>query len=660
MKYNYKIKIAVFLSVLSVNNNNFNKNIFAKNNIKFQRKLSWSENHPVAAKILKGLGITASLTALGVGGYYGTRFVLDKIYPERVEEREKLKKTKEKLSKISNEIINYALKDSLTEDEEAKLEKLKKDEIYLKENIKEKSESKNTFLNLAVVGGIIAFGKGIADIVNTVGKFAKSLSTISYLRWAYNNFVEMFKSVKNIFKSPPKEMQKEDALKLFDTLFESYYGQKEAISNLKSHIFDILIARDQAKCKGEKYSKCDVIYLYGPSGVGKSFITKRLPSVLLASGEPLTILSSYFDKEKKSSIIDQLVNIESKNSDSERYEPEKLLPSYMKNNPGGVIIFEEYDKVCTPALDELLRGLMDEGVVNVGGQPLEWSGTIIITSNEDDLSMEGFDPKKVKDLDEASIQEGRTRVEHSKSFLNRIKKVKFENLAAEDCEKIIKDHFDEMSSYWSLPDNGGIEITLDENSLKELAIKVENKKQGARPIDLWIIPEIKIAIGEKIKSLANLSNEHPDSDASTNNSSDLDNSSAVSLLVKYENNKFLVLEPDNKILDDNSLDSSVNESLDNRSFVSNDDSVINNILDSKESEKSTKNNNLNLDESTKLFQDNSLDLSVKESLNNKSFVSNDDSVINNTLDLKESEKSPKNNNLNLDESTKLFKDTSLR
>ena len=654
MKYNYKIKIAVFLSVLSVNNNNFNKNIFAKNNIKFQRELSWSENHPVLAKISKGLGITVGLTALGFGGYYGTRFVLDKIYPERVEEREKLKKTKEKLSKISNEIINYALKDSLTEDEEAKLEKLKKDEIYLKENIKEKSESKNTFLNLAVVGGIIAFGKGIADIVNTVGKFAKSLSTISYLRWAYNNFVEMFKSVKNIFKSPPKEMQKEDALKLFDTLFESYYGQKEAISNLKSHIFDILIARDQAKCKGEKYSKCDVIYLYGPSGVGKSFITKRLPSVLLASGEPLTILSSYFDKEKKSSIIDQLVNIESKNSDSERYEPEKLLPSYMKNNPGGVIIFEEYDKVCTPALDELLRGLMDEGVVNVGGQPLEWSGTIIITSNEDDLSMEGFDPKKVKDLDEASIQEGRTRVEHSKSFLNRIKKVKFENLAAEDCEKIIKDHFDEMSSYWSLPDNGGIEITLDENSLKELAIKVENKKQGARPIDLWIIPEIKIAIGEKIKSLANLSNEHPDSDASTNNSS------AVSLLVKYENNKFLVLEPDNKILDDNSLDSSVNESLDNRSFVSNDDSVINNILDSKESEKSTKNNNLNLDESTKLFQDNSLDLSVKESLNNKSFVSNDDSVINNTLDSKESEKSPKNNNLNLDESTKLFKDTSLR
>lgn len=588
MKHNYKIKIAVLLSVLSVNNNDLNKNIFAKNNIKFQRKLSWSENHPVATKILKGIGITAGLAALGTGGYYGTRFVLDKIYPERVEEREKLKKTKEKLSKISNEIISYALRDSLTEDEEKKLDKLKKDESYLKENIKEKGESKNTFLNLAVVGGIIAFGKGIADIVNTVGKFAKSLSTISYLRWAYVNFEEMFKFIKNIFKSPPKEMQKGDALKLFDTLFEGYYGQKKAISNLKSHIFDILIARDQAKRKVENTSKskCPILYLYGPPGVGKSFFVKLLPKVFLASGEPLVISSSYFNLDSDISIVDQLVNIEEKGSSSERITPKKIFVDYTINNPNGLICFDEYDKYCfsrkksninnkTCSMDEFLRGLHDDGSYVANGQRVYWSGTIIVISNEKNLSG------------------------HEESFVTRLREVKFEDLTCDDYEKIIQDHFDEMSSYWSLPDNGGIEITLDENSLKDLAVEVEKRKQGARPVDNWIIPEINNVVGKKVKSLANLSNELPD-ESTMDNSND---SANISLIVKYKDNKFLVLEPDNKILDDSSLDLSDNESLDSRSCVSTNDSVINNILDLKEAGKLPQNNDLNLDESTKLFED---------------------------------------------------------
>ena len=256
----------------------------------------------------------------------------------------------------------------------------------------------------------------------------------------------------------------------------------------------------------------------------------------MSSGEPLILSSSYFNKEKKESIIDQLVNIESKNSNPEKYVPEKLLPTYMKNNPGGIIIFEEYDKVCTPALDELLRGLIDEGTVNVDGKPLEWSGTIIITSNEDDLSMEGFDPKNVKDLDESSIKEGYTRVEHSKSFLNRIKKVKFENLTAAEYEEVIKDHFDDMSAYWKSPENGGIEITLDEDSLKALALEVEKRKEGARPVDLWIIPEIKMAI----KSLS--------VDENKNNTDYFDESlNGMNLIVKYVNNKFLILEANNEI-----------------------------------------------------------------------------------------------------------------
>jgi ATP-dependent Clp protease ATP-binding subunit ClpA len=158
--------------------------------------------------------------------------------------------------------------------------------------------------------------------------------------------------------------------------------------------------------------------------------------------------------------------------------------------------------------------------------------------------MEGFDPKNVKDLDESSIKEGYTRVEHSKSFLNRIKKVKFENLTAAEYEEVIKDHFDDMSAYWKSPENGGIEITLDEDSLKALALEVEKRKEGARPVDLWIIPEIKMAIGEKIKSLV----KSLSVDENKNNTDYFDESlNGMNLIVKYVNNKFLILEANNEI-----------------------------------------------------------------------------------------------------------------
>ena len=616
MKRNYRIKIACFLSVLSVNSNEFNKNIYAsdvlnmkkqrdiytKNILQNKRQIPWSEQHPIAAKILKALGITAALAATGAGIYYGTNFVLDEIYPERVKEREKLKNMEQKLSEINNKIADYTLKDNLSEDEEKNLEKLRKNESWLKERIENKNNNNNSnkLLNFAAVGGIVALIKGIYELTKSVGQFSKSILSFSYLKWAYSNFSEVFKDIKNYFKSPPREMQKEDFLDLFDTMCKNIYGQKKAISALRNHIFDIIVARDQAKQKGEKYSKCDILYLHGPSGVGKSLFVKLLSKIFLANGEPLIVLSSYFDTDKKESLVDQLINIEEKDSNPERMAPKKMFIDYIINNPNGLIVLEEYDKYCfaskkssdenkSSAIDEFLRGLHDEGVLVAGGQKLEWSGTIIITSNEDDLS------------------------KHEQSFVNRIRDVKFENLTAAAYEKIIQDHFDDISAYWASPDNGGIEITLEETSLKRLALELEKKNQGARLVKNWIITDINNAIGEKIKSLIQLSdedNEYESTDTSSINNSNIlfndsnkneeskdENSTEVSsisdssillndsnenkddedestdassvsdssisldnirLIVKYENNKFLVSELNDEISNNNLLSSSNN------------------------------------------------------------------------------------------------------
>lgn len=71
----------------------------------------------------------------------------------------------------------------------------------------------------------------------------------------------------------------------------------------------------------------------------------------------------------------------------------------MKNNPNGIVRIEEYDKMCTPALDEVLRTVMECGIINVNGEKIDCSGILfILTSNEDKVSMEGFDKEDSKNL----------------------------------------------------------------------------------------------------------------------------------------------------------------------------------------------------------------------------------------------------------------------
>ena len=118
--------------------------------------------------------------------------------------------------------------------------------------------------------------------------------------------------------------------------------------------------------------------------------------------------------------------------------------------------------------------------------------------------MEGFDKSDSKTLDKESIKQGYTRVWHDKSFLNRIRKVEFKNLTIDSYETIFRKHFEELSKYWSDSQNAGINLKTDEKTIKLLAKEIEKFNEGARPIDLKIIPEIQGEIGNKIKSAPSL------------------------------------------------------------------------------------------------------------------------------------------------------------
>lgn len=457
-------------------------------------KESFSERHPIFVKILKLAGVAIGAWATVTATYYGGRFVLDKINPERVTQRQEL-------ANIRTKKCEFALGRNTNMSAE-RLRNLNDRESILTNSGNISGTFINTATGLAGIGGALTVLNYGAKAIDNLGKFAKRIEHISWLRYAGSNFIEIHKFISDRLKSPPKNLSKENALENLDIIFEDFHGQKEASSVLKSHLYDIVVAKDQAKWKNEKYNRCDILYLYGPSGVGKSFISKRLPLILMQGSDPLIMSSSDVDKEKKDSVVDQLFRTEKQESEqSGKIAPTKPLIKYLKNNPGGVVIFEEYDKVCTPALDEVFRTAMELGTINIDGEKYDISGTtFIFTSNEDDISMEGFEKTDQEKLDKQSLSEGYTRVWHSKSFLNRVKKVKFNNLTAIEYAEIIKNHFDAVAAYWADENNENIKLTINTEIIQTLANEVEKINQGARPIDLWILPEIQMSLGEKIKS----------------------------------------------------------------------------------------------------------------------------------------------------------------
>lgn len=470
-------------------------------------QISFSERHPSITKAFYFI-----VTMSGIAGvYYGGRYILDEFDPKRKKERENFEKYKTELENIRKSILNFKFKNpgkGIVDFDTRKNEEFLKGLITKEKWLTDKLESgglfsslKDKIMGIAVIGGIINLAKESVDLINSFGEFCRNIQYVSWLRWSGENFLEMFKFVANYFKSPPKETSKDDAFEILDTLFDGIYGQNDAIKQLRNHLIDIITAKDQAKFTGIKSPNVNLIYLYGPSRVGKSLAAMRTPEVLLSRGDVFVLSSSDVNPDDKNkSVFEQLFSYGNQTSDSVQTTKRPLI-EYLKNG-GKVVIIEEYDKFCNPTIDEIFRGAHNYGYITIDGEKINVEGlTVIFTSNEDDISMQGFDKENVESLDKKDIKDGRTRVWHTPSFLRILRKVRFANLTAKYYKPIIKQNFDLISSYWEAPINGGITIDLEDNSIDALAAEVERREQGTTPIKEWIIPGIQSVIMTKLKEI---------------------------------------------------------------------------------------------------------------------------------------------------------------
>ncbi len=338
----------------------------------------------------------------------------------------------------------------------------------------------------------------LSVVLEKLGNISKNFNQTTGAYYSVQRMKEAIESwikyKENIRNNKPVEMRQ--SFDNIDNLFNEIKGQEKAKKEVRRLVFDILHKKKNAELTGNKYSRGDVLYFYGPSRVGKTLMAEGLArhKILSTSTEPYYISASEVDKDSsKETVLDQLFGMSSYGgyggfdeyggyyggAAGGNIKKPKNLVKYINENPNGIVIIDEYDKMWSPALDEVFRTIMDRGMVNVKGQTIDCSGmTFILTSNECTASIKGGNQYSGGNIDDGTGS--RTFIKHDKSFLNRVKPVEFENLSAEAYEGILRKEAQiDVIDYWARPEIAGFDVVIPDDVYKSMAESVERRNEGA-------------------------------------------------------------------------------------------------------------------------------------------------------------------------------------
>lgn len=277
----------------------------------------------------------------------------------------------------------------------------------------------------------------------------------------------------------------------------SVIGQDDAIKQISK-----AIRRNRAGLKDPNRPIGTFIFL-GPTGVGKTYLTKVLAKYLFDSENNMIRIdmSEYMEKFSVSRLIGAPPGYVG-------YEEGGQLTEKVRRKPYSIILLDEIEK-AHPDIFNLLLQVLDEGQLTDGlGRKVDFRNTIIImTSNIGSRQLKdfgtgvGFATTARKDEQQA-LEQGVINKELNKrfapEFLNRVDDIiYFNSLSRDDIHKIIslelKDLFKRIS-------NMGYHIDIDEAAKDFIVKKGWDEKYGARPLRRAIQRYIEDDLAEEIIS----------------------------------------------------------------------------------------------------------------------------------------------------------------
>ncbi len=284
---------------------------------------------------------------------------------------------------------------------------------------------------------------------------------------------------------PVMQIAQEESVRLLqmeEELKQYIVGQEEAIEAISK-----AVRRARAGLKDPRRPIGSFIFL-GPTGVGKTELTKALARFLFGSEEALIQLdmSEFMERHSVSRLVGAPPGYVG-------YEESGQLTEALRRRPYSIVVFDEIEKAHPEAHNMLLQ-IMEEGhLSDARGRTVDFRNAIIVmTSNvgADMIKRQtsiGFDVKRDQELEERLVyQEMRKKLLDSlkrvfrPEFINRVDAViVFRSLSMESIKEIVQLELDKVSQRL---EEHAIVINTTPSALEMLAEMGYDPEFGARPL----------------------------------------------------------------------------------------------------------------------------------------------------------------------------------
>jgi len=222
----------------------------------------------------------------------------------------------------------------------------------------------------------------------------------------------------------------------------------------------------------------------GPTGVGKTELAKSLANSLFDEEDALLRLdmSEYMERNAVSRLLGAPPGYVG-------YEEGGQLTEAIRKRPYAVLLLDEIEKAHPEVFNILLQVLDDGRLTDSQGRTVDFRNTVIVmTSNlasqailNNSLQVQSESSNKnilAEELDQ-KINEALTK-HFRPEFLNRIDEViRFSPLNPESLEQIVRLQLEELKK---LLKHQGLDLYVDENTIKTLADEGHEPEYGARPL----------------------------------------------------------------------------------------------------------------------------------------------------------------------------------
>jgi len=243
-----------------------------------------------------------------------------------------------------------------------------------------------------------------------------------------------------------------------------------------------------------------VFMFLGPTGVGKTYLAKKLAEHMFGSSDALirVDMSEYMEKFTVSRLVGAPPGYVG-------YDEGGMLTEKVRRKPYSIVLLDEIEKAHTDVFNLLLQVMDDGRLTDTQGRTVDFRNTVIImTSNVGTRQLKefgrgvGFSAMAGKNDQEVSrsvIQKALNK-QFSPEFLNRIDEIiTFDQLELDAIIKIIDL---ELKGLYQRVEDLGYKLEISDEAKKFIAEKGYDKQFGARPLRRSIQQYLEDGISELI------------------------------------------------------------------------------------------------------------------------------------------------------------------